>query len=459
MKKVLLFLLVLMFFPTTTFAITSRKDFGKIESKKSLQTCNQYINYYFDYPIVGENPSETVKAVYKTSENEGTINIRVDWYEYDSSAYDALMLDYSIDGTKLEGKFKKGKYYIWDFAEDLTAEERVELNSINREFTCNPSTIINDVSHNNSSELDWDIFNFVTPIEKNDTIEITDASVIDYMDDYDKLYDSIEDFMYGTIDGLNVSFNLKFDRVDTSYTYLITIKNGYNEDVEIHVGELANKSDYVEYDFRFADSNNIAKAYSNKYLYVTATYKIEVPEEQLENGYTESNEIELKVGTDPLPDDKENNPKTNTSTAIIIVALSVALIIAIIRIGVKKKIKYFVIVLASLFIFVPFTVDAVKSATLKVVTNVEITYEMTSIKIDDETIYIRSGMTLDEFIHSDYNVNHYVECISCSEVTSELVGKQALCPIYVSINKGKNDPIMDEGNFEVVTLDYCQEVK
>ncbi|MBR4262924.1 MAG: hypothetical protein IKQ35_06140 [Bacilli bacterium] len=481
MKKLRILIIMLMLLPMTTFAYTTQNN-GKIYrvpgktpiTAKGGSECNQTVETFVDYPVVGEKPATKAKMIYTTSVGKKTIdNITIVWKEMNDSYYNKFLELYSnpddffdyIDNLPdmTTETFQKDKYYYWDFDRNsLTEEQENLIEEAENEITCGPLYIYNG-EKTYDSELSDALFYSIKPLEKDNTVSITNAAFIHGSPDLYAIYDDFRDIQ-GKVNGLNINLDLKFKTLNGFYVYQVTLRNGTDEDHEINVGDFAKKSDYIDYKFEFADGSNVIKAMSYKTLYITATYKNEVPENVLGEGYTEANEIELKIGKDePLPEEA-NNPKTGVSTAIVVIGIGTAIVISIVRFGIKRKIKYFIIVLATVIVFVPFTANAIKQLTIKVSTNVEIINKI-QFKLDGKTYYALPEMTWEEWMNSKYNTDHYVitDYKECEDRTAEDYNKRYL--IYPKINNPSypiivgihDDIILENQSYTTAEFEACEE--
>ncbi len=206
---------------------------------------------------------------------------------------------------------------------------------------------------------------------------------------------------------LTIDFNLKFSRLNDYAKYKVLIKNDTKKDYEIEDGESFSKEKYIKYNISISGSNEIIKAGEEKELLLTITYNKEVPENEfINNVYTEKDNLTINLSNN----DKEVNPKT--STGIIIAIAIIAIISLLLVLYNHYKLYHFTLPLL-LLLLIPVTIIALEKITIKINTKIEITipenyfaFEIpmcgnnTSTMIDN--IKYREGMTIEEFLNSDY---------------------------------------------------------
>ena len=174
-----------------------------------------------------------------------------------------------------------------------------------------------------------------------------------------------------TFSGLSVNFDVKFTNVGDSIVYKVDIVNKDNEDYTL---ENTNISDdpYITYDFSFSDKSNVLKANSTKTMYITMKYAKEVPESALVNGkYT--NNSSVKINFTDKDGNSVVNPKTGSSVLLIIILMAIVIFgVALVLFKNNKGIKTMSILVATALIVIPTSIFALKSITINVNTNIEI---------------------------------------------------------------------------------------
>ncbi len=453
MKKLKYLFLFLMLIPINVFAL-DKEEVKTMLGNTTTSTCEDSEEIIIAEPVVGETPASTVKYIYKIGEQTIEKEYDIVWYEHEHSLYEIFyILKDSPEGTLMTSdKFEKDKYYEWDFTDESYDQYEDDLDAL-------PESSCEKYEHyynGNSMILKTQdiLFRATKAIEKNNKVELTEAYLVF---DSDPNYLLDKELMPET-NGLKINIDFSFVKVNDISFYQVRLVNGTNEELEI--GTTTPKtSDYIQYLYTFGDDSNIVKPYSSKVIYIIAQYKNEVPADLLDEGYTESNEVELTLGSEATPN--ADNPKTGISTAIIVIGLTAAVVIGIIRIGIKKKVKYLVLVLGSLFVFVPFTANALKQVTLTIESKVVIE-QIKEFKLDDEIYRFEKGMTFKEWMNSSYNVDNIelVDMFDCDTYKEEYVGKRHFEPIQgVSTSEQTIDVVVIEENkeyeTELITANTC----
>ena len=183
-----------------------------------------------------------------------------------------------------------------------------------------------------------------------------------------------------TFDGLELNFDLAFEKVTESVKYKVNINNPTNKDYEIGTENKFSESNYITYEYSFDDEDNILKANSDKTMYVTVRYDKELPSEEFTNGtFKEDNKavIDLSNGVkdDPIKEevptttDKVEVPDTYTGLSICIVFAFIALLGYLSYNKLSNKRLLLVIIP---IILIPIIVNAYEKLEVKVNTHIEI---------------------------------------------------------------------------------------
>lgn len=229
---------------------------------------------------------------------------------------------------------------------------------------------------------------------------------------------------------LNVSFNARFRNLNDYIKYKIVIKNDDSKEYKISDEiEAFQPSKYITYEYEFDNDNKMISPNSEKVLYVTLTYKNEVPEDLLieektkktikeqlpekEEGsplykkYTEQNHLTIYL------DSNDENP--NTGTNIKISALIILLIIStgtLIILSTKKKKKIVALILLCSILSIPTIMKALDKDKITVNTSIEIdpqreiTFyikDLTAEPAYTYTVNANNGDNFIEWINSKYN--------------------------------------------------------
>ena len=228
-------------------------------------------------------------------------------------------------------------------------------------------------------------------------------------------------------DNLTAYINIKFTEIDDYVKYKINIKNESNKDYIISNKNITNISDYMTYELTFDDDSDIVKAGENKIVYLTVSYKNELSDEQLEDGYSESKNFAINLLN---KDETEviENPKTGIESAIPMLIIEVFGVIAFVIL--KKHTRSKILILVLLVSLLPLATYALDTLTIDVSSNVEIEETVKEFcyydygidedgKTDSAVLYFfnptvayyypviyvkyRSGMTWEKFLDSKYN--------------------------------------------------------
>ncbi len=233
-----------------------------------------------------------------------------------------------------------------------------------------------------------------------------------------ELYENngVEEVEKVKFDNLNLNTNLKFNKVNTYIVYKLTLLNNDNDDYEVDSSSFESDSDYIEYTYNCETENNIIKAKDSTICYLKIKYKEAVSLITLEsNNAKEEKTLTLKLSSDEI-----DNPKTSDSN--IRYVFFIVLIISIIALGIIKKKKMIVTIIIIGIILVPTVSKALKTITLNLNSNVEITGN--SIKCS----------------HEPTNLREHIMCILETDISNiaQIYKKNRLATIETLRNDLKN---------------------
>ncbi len=263
-----------------------------------------------------------------------------------------------------------------------------------------------------------------------------------------------------TFNGLQVNYNLSFNTVGDSVTYIATVKNSDKEEYKIENKNSFSPSGYMTYEFKFSDNTNTIKPNETKDMYITIKYTKAVPAEKLVNGeYKEQNQMNLILVNS---NGQIQNPNTKSTIFFILFIVSL-LIISIVLFKNHKKVS---VLLLALSLLIPITTYALKEIKITLNTQVSIEKDLkfcvynpksyrSTLKVDTEPdrIYLSytNGMKLidwynnnPDYFGNDFNINNYdyffskngfVECINDVYMRHESIFKAAEVPHVMESSK------------------------
>ena len=223
---------------------------------------------------------------------------------------------------------------------------------------------------------------------------------------------------------LELSVKLKFTSKDEFARYQLTIKNNSNKDYEIDNSSTYNEGDFIKYEYILNENEKVLKANSEITMSVMITYYKELSTDKFENRkYIEDNNVSIELsnlGEEVIDNGVmrfATNPDTSTSDIIkivVILAIMSAILVLVLK---SKKGKVFIIIMMLLIPVMTYAIEKIK---LDIATHVEIV-DTKKFYIAEETINnsgnpvageakeysFEEGMTLDEWVHSVYNVDNY----------------------------------------------------
>ena len=225
------------------------------------------------------------------------------------------------------------------------------------------------------------------------------------------------------VDGLSVSFDVKFREVGDFAKYDIIINNSSDKDYEISADY--GKNDYITYKYDFENNNNIVKKNSKKHLSITILYKTQVPPELVnDNNY----EIKEKLFVYLNNENKIINPETLSNYLfIILILLLFVLALIIYKKGLKRKM---VIGLILLTMLLPLTIYAAEKLQISI----------------NNKIHIKVSKPLSEMLINE----HSDDFIKYNGLVTDEVGKTVQSTnVYFAKSQDNNN---------IIVGDYCWQI-
>lgn len=171
-------------------------------------------------------------------------------------------------------------------------------------------------------------------------------------------------------DGLELNFDLSFKEVNEEVKYEVNIYNPTDKDYEISTPENSSEKDFVKYEYKFENNDNVLKSKSNKTMYVNVRYNKEVDKTSFVDGvFKEENKavIKLSNGVEETPTPVEV-PDTYTGISMVIIFGLIAVLgyVSYNRLSGKMMLLFIPLLLIPVMVF------AYERLEVKVNTNVEI---------------------------------------------------------------------------------------
>ena len=212
---------------------------------------------------------------------------------------------------------------------------------------------------------------------------------------------------------LNVSFNIKFNDINDYAKYKVVVKNNSSKDYELENNiNTLNSSNYFNYSLEYNENTDIVPANSELTLYLTITYKNEVPDDMYTNGtFSEDNAVALSLLNNNI-----NNP-TTASNILIIIGVIILIGVVLFLVLYQNKKKKITIAIISLIGILPFSISALDKITINIDTHIEVSatsefcYKVytfsgypnsTTEIISKKFVEYPKGMTWSEFYNSEY---------------------------------------------------------
>ena len=208
------------------------------------------------------------------------------------------------------------------------------------------------------------------------------------------------------IDGLKVTFNLKFVELNDFAKYKLYITN--NSDDEYILDEnssISNDEKYISYKYDYEEELSTIKAGATKVLYVTVSYNKEIEATDYVDGKYENNAyIDLSLS-------KNNEVENPNTSAELILGAFLILICSVILILCGSKIKKYSMVLLIMTVLIPIIVSAIKEFKMELYINVQVEKqkEMGTFTLcyEGREFQFEKGMSFEEWMNSEYNTTGY----------------------------------------------------
>ncbi len=227
------------------------------------------------------------------------------------------------------------------------------------------------------------------------------------------------------INGLNISFDLGFVKVNDYAKYKIVVNNPTDNEYEISKDSDFNISNYITYKYEFEENDRIVPAKSKTTLFITITYSKMVPDEKLSNNkYVEDNNMAISLSTDMSSISKEEkNPNTASGLLLLcVLALSIVLL-SLLLFGKTKKKKYFATMIMALLL-IPATIFALEKLQIKVETKITIEKKY--------KLSYRYGSAIKESEKDNYTFGKLYEDKLCDDYTYIINGERYInCTISI----------------------------
>lgn len=204
-------------------------------------------------------------------------------------------------------------------------------------------------------------------------------------------------------EGLDIWFKLKFFELNDNAKYKIIISNNSESDYEINKdSQDFTDEDYISYEFEYENNDELVKAGTEEEVIVKITYKKEVPNQEfVNNTYTNDNYMNISF----TKDDNVQNPNTFDPIIKLIFMSVIALMVVVLLIAKYKKFATGLLVLTLL---VPIVTYAKELFKININANVIIQkVEVASFGLCDDVYQFEVGMTLNDWLNSDYNTAGY----------------------------------------------------
>ena len=172
------------------------------------------------------------------------------------------------------------------------------------------------------------------------------------------------------VDKLTIKFDVSFKNVGDFVKYKIIINNQSNEDYEIRENSSLNNSNYISYVYSYDEENNIAEKNKKTVMYIVISYKNDVPNNLIVNGfYNETNNLILDLG------EQIKNPNTGRKIIISVILIVTILVLSLILFRLKRNKRFMFILLTSLLL-IPTSIYAYGVLHIKIESNIQIEKEI-----------------------------------------------------------------------------------
>jgi hypothetical protein len=227
------------------------------------------------------------------------------------------------------------------------------------------------------------------------------------------------------INGLNISFDLGFVKVNDYAKYKIVVNNPTDNEYEISKDSDFNISNYITYKYEFEENDRIVPAKSKTTLFITITYSKMVPNEKLSNNkYVEDNNMAISLSTDMSSISKEEkNPNTASGLLLLCVLALSIVFLSLLLFGKTKKKKYFATMIMAL-VLIPTTIFALEKLQIKVETKITIEKKY--------KLSYRYGSAIKESEKDNYTFGKLYEDKLCDDYTYIINGERYInCTISI----------------------------
>ena len=178
------------------------------------------------------------------------------------------------------------------------------------------------------------------------------------------------------VDGLNISFDLSFSKVNDYARYKLVISNPTNKDYELSKDLEFSTSDYISYTFEYDDGDSIILANKEKIMYITITYEKVVPAEALVDGkFIETNKMSIGLSyasSTSMTEKDEKNPNTSIGIiALVVIAATISIICIVVLTKTTKK-RYIAPILIISLVLLPIGIHALEKLQINIDTKITI---------------------------------------------------------------------------------------
>ena len=177
-----------------------------------------------------------------------------------------------------------------------------------------------------------------------------------------------------TVDGMNISLDLKMKEVGDYAKYKITIQNDTDENYEFNKDNLITNSEFIRYTFD-TDENKIIKAHETLDIYLMVEYKEKVSASAFQNGvFTEEKNVTTVLNEEPVEPviEQITNPSTGASIASILIIIFLGASAIYLLSHDKGNTKNLTMILILLGFFIPTKIYSLCSYDIQVESNIEI---------------------------------------------------------------------------------------
>lgn len=230
------------------------------------------------------------------------------------------------------------------------------------------------------------------------------------------------------IENHSIKLDIKFNKLGDTAIYKLLLKNESNESFIINENSVQTNSKYIKSKIITNDNSKIIGSKKEKEVLLIVEYNKRIDDGLFENNEYKLNE-ELIIN---LMNNKTNNPITSSGIPILILIILIAILFTIYK---KEKIVLFIICIA----FIPISVYAVCTATIKV--NGKLTFEKEKIKNCHYEGELTRGA---EYINGQYVYRYLQEAKYRDE--------------WKDIDEGWGMRLVDRSTTEPITTEMCTHI-